>query len=211
MQSLMLCSAVELKRCSDLREVSLESNRLNTPVMDLRALSQLESLQLYGNPLQFLPELSPCTNLRHLSLANVRIAADEAFTHWDVEVTATSYISRGNKLAQLFALIFRRSSCQQPLLAGALGNHMSRPLFLGLDTPGSPPACPLPPSCMPSPPSLACKQRKLELTASLSEIIPSRATIFFWFHCQSLVVASGDGIHSSLLLLPWGWAAGSTL
>ena len=179
MQSLMLCSAVELKRCSDLREVSLESNRLNTPVMDLRALSQLESLQLYGNPLQFLPELSPCTNLRHLSLANVRIAADEAFTHWDVEVTATSYISRGNKLAQLFALIFRRSSCQQPLLAGALGNHMSRPLFLGLDTPGSPPACPLPPSCMPSPPSLACKQGKLELTASLSEIIPSRATIFF--------------------------------
>lgn len=32
-----------------------------------------------------------------------------------------SYISRTNKLAQLFALIFRRSSCQQPLLAGALG------------------------------------------------------------------------------------------
>ena len=89
--------------------------------MDLRALSKLESLQLYGNPLEFLPELSPCTNLRHLSLANVRIAADDAFTHWDVDVTATSYISRGNKLAQLFALIFRRSSCQQPLLAGALG------------------------------------------------------------------------------------------
>lgn len=89
--------------------------------MDLRALSRLESLQLYGNPLEFLPELSPCTNLRHLSLANVRISADAAFTQWDVEVTATSYISRGNKLAQLFALIFRRSSCQQPLLAGALG------------------------------------------------------------------------------------------
>lgn len=80
----------------------------------------LESLQLYGNPLEFLPELSPCTNLRHLSLANVRIAADEGFTQWDVDVTATSYI-RGSKLAQLFALIFRRSSCQQPLLAGALG------------------------------------------------------------------------------------------
>ena len=93
--------------------------------MDLRALSRLESLQLYGNPLEFLPELSPCTNLRHLSLANVRIAADAAFTHWDVEVTATSYISRGNKLAQLFALIFRRSSCQQPLLAGALGTSLS--------------------------------------------------------------------------------------
>ena len=113
--------AVELKRCTDLREICLESNRLTTPVMDLRALSRLESLQLYGNPLEFLPELSPCTNLRHLSLANVRISADLAFTHWEVEVTATSYISRGHKLAQLFALIFRRSSCQQPLLAGALG------------------------------------------------------------------------------------------
>ena len=117
--------AVELKRCTDLREVSLESNRLTTPVMDLRALSHLESLQLYGNPLEFLPELSPCTNLRHLSLLNVRIAADEAFSHWDVEVTATSYISRSNKLAQLFALIFRRSSCQQPLLAGALGDRLA--------------------------------------------------------------------------------------
>lgn len=124
--TLTSCLAVELKRCTDLREVSLESNRLTTPVMDLRALSQLESLQLYGNPLEFLPELSPCTNLRHLSLLNVRIAADEGFTHWDVEVTATSYISRSNKLAQLFALIFRRSSCQQPLLAGALGNSLAQ-------------------------------------------------------------------------------------
>ena len=119
-----LSHAVELKRCSDLREISLESNRLAHPVMDLVALSHLESLQLYGNPLEFLPELSPCTSLRHLSLANVRIAADEAFTHWEVDVTdVTSYISRGNKLAQLFALIFRRSSCQQPLLAGALGQY----------------------------------------------------------------------------------------
>ena len=147
----MVCSAVELKRCSDLHEVSLESNRLTTPVMDLRALSQLESLQLYGNPLEFLPELSPCTNLRHLSLANVRIAADEAFTHWDVDVTTTSYISRGNKLAQLFALIFRRSSCQQPLLAGALGTPAPTP-------PHHPPQPPpgLPPSdpTLPPPPLL---------------------------------------------------------
>ena len=33
-----------------------------------------------------------------------------------------SYMSRGqHSLASLFALIFRRSSCQHPLLAGALG------------------------------------------------------------------------------------------
>lgn len=43
---------------------------------------------------------------------------------WDVEVTGTggSYIGRApNKLAGLYTLIFRRSSCQHPLMAGALG------------------------------------------------------------------------------------------
>lgn len=74
--------AVELRQCTALREVSLESNRLTTPVMDLRALSRLQSLQLFGNPLDFLPELSPCTDLRHLSLANVRISADAYFSRW---------------------------------------------------------------------------------------------------------------------------------
>ena len=52
--------------------------------MDLRALSKLKSLQLFNNPLEFLPELSPCTALRHLSLANVRISADVGFAHWEV-------------------------------------------------------------------------------------------------------------------------------
>lgn len=46
-----LLTAVELRACTALREVSLESNRLTTPVMDLRSLSQLQSLQLLGNPL----------------------------------------------------------------------------------------------------------------------------------------------------------------
>ena len=73
---------MELRQCTALREVSLESNRLTTPVMDLRALSRLQSLQLFGNPLDFLPELSPCTDLRHLSLANVRISADAYFSRW---------------------------------------------------------------------------------------------------------------------------------
>lgn len=64
--------AVELRSCSELRDISLENNRLATPVLDLRAVSQLSSLQLFGNPLEFLPELSPCRRLRKLSLANVR-------------------------------------------------------------------------------------------------------------------------------------------
>ena len=65
--------AVELRYCSELREISLENNRLATPVLDLRAMAHLRSLQLFGNPLEFLPELSPCTALRLLSLANVRL------------------------------------------------------------------------------------------------------------------------------------------
>ena len=44
-----------------MHELSLEGNKLATPVLDLRALSGLRSLQLYGNPLEFIPELSPCT------------------------------------------------------------------------------------------------------------------------------------------------------
>ena len=63
--------AGEIKRCSQLRELSLEANRLSAPVIDLRSLAHLRSLQLFGNPLDFLPELTPCSSLRHLSLANV--------------------------------------------------------------------------------------------------------------------------------------------
>ena len=37
-------------------------------------------MQLFGNPLEYLPELSPATQLRSLSLANVRIMADATFT-----------------------------------------------------------------------------------------------------------------------------------
>jgi hypothetical protein len=80
---------------------------------------------------RYLPELSPCTALRSLSLANVRILADSGYSRWEVEVAGSSapgstlalanYVSRGHKLAPLFGLIFRRSSVQHPLLAGALG------------------------------------------------------------------------------------------
>ena len=48
--------------------------------------------------------------------------ADAWFTQWDVEFAASSTFSRTSRLAPLFGLVFRRSSCQHPLLAGALGN-----------------------------------------------------------------------------------------
>ena len=51
----------------------------------------------------------------------VRIRADPSFTKWDVEIAALPTFSRTHKLAPLFGIIFRRSSCQHPVLAGALG------------------------------------------------------------------------------------------
>ena len=69
--ALVLWYAGEIRHCSQLRELSLEANRLSAPVIDLRSLAHLRSLQLFGNPLDFLPELTPCSSLRHLSLANV--------------------------------------------------------------------------------------------------------------------------------------------
>ena len=120
---------MELRLCAELREVSIEANKLATPVLDLRAMAQLRSLQLFANPLEFLPELSPCTALRHLSLANVRIRADPILSQWDVEVVPpASSFTRTSKYAPLFALIFRRSSCQHPLLAGALGEGTFSPM-----------------------------------------------------------------------------------
>jgi hypothetical protein len=110
-----------------LRELNLEENKVVTPLLDLKSLARLQSLQLFNNPLEFLPEMSHCTQLRSLSLANVRILADASFSRWEVEVSSISYIaqalgsSRAHKLSPLFKLIFRRSSLQHPLMAGALG------------------------------------------------------------------------------------------
>ena len=36
----------ELRHCSSLRELNLEGNKLTTPVLDLRHLAQLQSLQV---------------------------------------------------------------------------------------------------------------------------------------------------------------------
>lgn len=112
-------TAVALKNCSGLHEISLENNKLTTPIIDLSGLAELRALHLFGNPLQFLPELTPCSQLRHLSLANVRITADVSYSQWQVEVVGQ--MGRGHRLSALFALIFRRSSAQHPVLAGALG------------------------------------------------------------------------------------------
>lgn len=40
-------------------------------------MAELRVLRLFGNPLEFLPDILPLNELRHLSLANIRIVADE--------------------------------------------------------------------------------------------------------------------------------------
>ena len=63
--------------------------------------------------------------LRQLSLVNVRITAAPAFEACQVDIdSVASYMGRGqSRLASLFGLLFRRSSCQHPLLAAALGKQ----------------------------------------------------------------------------------------
>lgn len=54
--------------------------------LDDRAMAELRVLRLFGNPLEFLPEILPLHNLRHLSLANIRIVADENLRSVDVQI-----------------------------------------------------------------------------------------------------------------------------
>lgn len=51
-----------------------------------RAMAELRTLRLFGNPLEFLPEILPLQNLRHLSLANIRIEADENLKSVNVKI-----------------------------------------------------------------------------------------------------------------------------
>lgn len=51
-----------------------------------RAMAELQILRLFGNPLEFLPEILPLHKLLHLSLANVRISADENLRAVNVEI-----------------------------------------------------------------------------------------------------------------------------
>lgn len=56
-----------------------------------RAMAELRVLRLFGNPLEFLPEILPLHNLRHLSLANIKIVADENLRSVDVQIEVVLY------------------------------------------------------------------------------------------------------------------------
>lgn len=57
-----------------------------TVTMYDRAMAELRVLRLFGNPLEFLPEILPLHKLRHLSLANIRIVADENLRSVNVQI-----------------------------------------------------------------------------------------------------------------------------
>lgn len=60
-----------------------------------RAMAELRVLRLFGNPLEFLPEILPLNNLRHLSLANIRIVADENLRSVNVQIEVTLMLEKG--------------------------------------------------------------------------------------------------------------------
>ncbi|CAI8611456.1 unnamed protein product [Vicia faba] len=125
--NMLVSVPVELRQCVELVELSLEHNKLVRPLLDFRAMAELRVLRLFGNPLEFLPEILPLHKLRHLSLANIRIVADENLrsVNVQIEMENSSYFGASrHKLSVAFSLIFRFSSCHHPLLASALGKIM---------------------------------------------------------------------------------------
>ncbi|KAL9681700.1 hypothetical protein QQ045_013487 [Rhodiola kirilowii] len=125
--NMLVSVPVELRQCVQLVELSLEHNKLVRPLLDFRAMAELRILRLFGNPLEFLPEILPLHNLRHLSLANIRIVGDEYLRSVTVQIeteNSSYFIASRHKLSAFFSLIFRFSSCHHPLLASALAKIM---------------------------------------------------------------------------------------
>ncbi|KAM0856150.1 hypothetical protein ACQ4PT_049297 [Festuca glaucescens] len=125
--NMLVSVPVELRQCVLLEELSLEHNKLVRPLLDFRSVPKLRVLRLFGNPLEFLPEILPLHNLRHLTLANIRIDALESLKSVTVEIETENYsyfIAARHKLSAFFSLVFRFSSCHHPLLASALAKIM---------------------------------------------------------------------------------------
>ncbi|KAK4421328.1 Phospholipase A I [Sesamum alatum] len=125
--NMLVSVPVELRQCTGLVELSLEHNKLVRPLLDFRDMAELCVLRLFGNPLEFLPDILPLHRLRHLSLANIRIVADENLGAVNVRIemeNSSYFVASKHKLSEFFSLIFRFSSCHHPLLASALAKIM---------------------------------------------------------------------------------------
>jgi hypothetical protein len=113
--------------------LSLAKNKLKTPLLNISRLAGLRVLHLGGNPLSYVPELSPATALHTLSLASLVITAADAessSTQVNVAYPKPSMALRGARSPlpdDLIALLFGRSFCQHPLLTGALAELAKDP------------------------------------------------------------------------------------
>jgi Leucine-rich repeat (LRR) protein len=65
-------------------------------------MPKLRVLRLFGNPLEFLPEILPLHNLRHLTLANIRIEALESLRSVTVQIEVGKLSCIVILLARLF-------------------------------------------------------------------------------------------------------------
>lgn len=131
---------MELRQCVGLVELSLEHNKLVRPLLDFRsllswyycftffffstrlisystecrAMAGLRILRLFGNPLEFLPEILPLHQLRHLSLVNIRIVSDENLRSVNVQIEvkrkiitqSVSYFSFSRSLSFMLRVTF---------------------------------------------------------------------------------------------------------
>ncbi|XP_027088093.1 phospholipase A I-like isoform X2 [Coffea arabica] len=125
--NLLASVPAELRQCDGLLELSLEHNKLVRPLLDFRSMAELRVLRLFGNPMEFLPDILPLHKLRHLSLANIRIVADDNLRSLNVQIemeNSSYFVASRHKLSAFFSLIFRFSSCHHPLLASALAKIM---------------------------------------------------------------------------------------
>lgn len=120
----------ELSRCTALRGLFLESNQLSRVSINFRSLIQLQSLHLLGNPLESLPDIVACAKLRDLSVANLRIEANDDYSTFKVDVVTlpgsgsaikiSLFDTNQNEKLSSLGLILRSSSSHHPLVAGAL-------------------------------------------------------------------------------------------
>ncbi|KAL6840609.1 hypothetical protein ACP4OV_029473 [Aristida adscensionis] len=113
--NMLISVPVELRQCVMLEELSLEHNKLVRPLLDFRSMPKLRILRLFGNPLEFLPEILPLHNLRHLTLANIRIEALESLKSVTVQIeteNSSYFIAARHKLTSALAKIMEDRSNQ---------------------------------------------------------------------------------------------------
>ncbi|OMO76880.1 Rossmann-like alpha/beta/alpha sandwich [Corchorus capsularis] len=110
--NMLVSVPVELRQCVRLVELSLEHNKLDRPLLDFRAMTELLILRLFGNPFEFLPEILPLHKLQILSLANIKTVADENLRsmNMQIEMENSSYFGASRHKLSAFLSIFRFSS-----------------------------------------------------------------------------------------------------